>query len=152
MCAQRTQRHQPNAADDDGQYRRAGQQHSMGVMVPSRMNRRVRNNGGEDRHGGHRSGAERPDISDGRGACRQRERGNHAQEVRAARDAVQYAKTKRRVRMTHPLDPARSGLHVQVIVLHGSVNVRGRPQACTAPQRPHADDDQSRSNESLAPS
>ena len=124
----------------------------MGVVVLSRVTGRVRKDGGKDRHGGHRSCAKRGDVSDGRNAGRQRKRGNHAQEVRAAGDAVQYSKAKRCVWMTHPADPARPGLHVQVIMSHGSVNVRGRPETHAAPQRPHADNDEGGSNEPFAPS
>ena len=94
MWAWQPRRQQPDAANDDGQQRRCRQQHPMRVVPAAGVTGCVKDNCGEDGHGGHRAGAERRDVSDRFGARRKSESRNHAKEVRAARNAVQDAQAE----------------------------------------------------------
>ena len=60
----------------------------MCVVAAADVTGGVKDNRGEDGHGGHRSGAKRGDVRDRFGARRKSESRNHAKEVRAAGNAV----------------------------------------------------------------
>ena len=106
---------------------------------------------GEGRHGDDRADAEREDVSDRCASGWKRERGEHAEEVRASRHSMQDAEVERGVRMAEPTRPWRPCLNEQVLMQQWPVSVACRPNACASPQRPESNADESGADDAFAP-
>ena len=105
----------------------------------------------EDRHRDHCSHAKRSDVEHRGARARQRERRQHTEEVRAARDTMQHAHAERRVSVSQTSNPRRPGLHVNVIVRQLPVLMVCWTDVPAATERPEANRDERRSHEALAP-
>lgn len=102
------------------------------------MNARTgRSDGSRERgHRGDGADTECGDVFDRCAACRQRECRKHAEEVRAAGDAVQDTHEERCVRMAETASPRGPRVHVQVIVRDRAVMMRAGGDVQSSPQRP----------------
>src|SRR5258705_13510600 len=96
-------------------------------------------NRGESRHRHHRTDAERTDVSHSSDACWKGQRGQHAEEMRAAGHAMQDAEAERCVRMAEPASPCWPGLNVEMVMRHGAMSMCPWRDTRAAPECPQPD-------------
>jgi len=154
---------EPEAADDDRRAGTAGEENTVGTGGAARgALRQGTDAAGVERHRRHGADAESQDVRASAQVCRQRERGQHPQEVRAAGQPVQDADAERRVRVRvcrrcprrrRRRDRMRMAMQVQVgvarAVVFVLVHVGATPNRLL--QSPQTDRDQDDADETLAP-